>query len=158
MRTPPLGCLEEKLKKILFIILCILTASETLFANGGIHWWVNGAGTDPVVITLKNDADIILKKENLVLRFVDESVIVSCDYILYNKQNEEKQFDFAFNITESSYDSLMYYYITVDGNKLPSDLHKEVIEEENESSYSWWELSKIKLAAKKETIIQFVIV
>ena len=47
----------------------------------------------------------------------------------------------------------MYYYITVDGNKLPSDLHKEAFHEENESSYSWWELSKIKLAAKKETIV-----
>lgn len=103
------------------------------------------------MITLKNDADIILKKENLFLRFVDESVIVSCDYVLYNKQNEEKQLDFAFNITESPYDSLMYYYITVDGQKLPSELHKEICEDVNESSYSWWELSKIKLDEKKET-------
>lgn len=141
------------MRKRILILVSILISSIPLCANGGIHWGWNGSGTDPVVITLKNDADIILKKENLVLRFVDESVIVSCDYVLYNQQNEEKQFDFAFNITESSYDSLMYYYITVDGNKLPSDLHKEAFHEENESSYSWWELSKIKLAAKKETIV-----
>lgn len=141
------------MRKRILILVSILISSIPLCANGGIHWGWNGSGTDPVVITLKNDADIILKKENLVLRFVDESVIVSCDYVLYNQQNEEKQFDFAFNITESSYDSLVYYYITVDGQKLPSDLHKEAFHEENGSSYSWWELSKIKLAAKKETIV-----
>lgn len=139
------------MRKRILILVSILISSIPLCANGGIHWRDNGSGTDPVVITLKNDADIILKKENLVLRFVDESVIVSCDYVLYNKQNEEKQLDFAFNITESPYDSLMYYYITVDGQKLPSELHKEICEDVNESSYSWWELSKIKLAAKKET-------
>ena len=139
------------MRKRSLILVFILISSIPLCANGGIHWGWNGSGTDPVVITLKNDADIILKKENLLLRFVDEFVIVSCDYVLYNKQNEEKQLDFAFNITESPYDSLMYYYITVDGQKLPSDLHKEIREDENESSYSWWELSKIKLSAKKET-------
>lgn len=136
------------MRKRILILVSILISSIPLCANGGIHWGWNGSGTAPVVITLKNDADIILKKENLVLRFVDESVIVSCDYVLYNKQNEEKQLDFAFNVTESSYDSLMYYYITVDGQKLPSDLHKEICED---VYYSWWELSKIKLTAKKET-------
>ena len=139
------------MRKRILILVSILISSIPLCANGGIHWRDNGSGTAPVVITLKNDADIILKKENLVLRFVDESVIVSCDYVLYNKQNEEKQLDFAFNITESPYDSLMYYYITVDGQKLPSELHKEICEDVNESSYSWWELSKIKLDEKKET-------
>ena len=139
------------MRKRILILVSILISSIPLCANGGIHWGWNGSGTAPVEITLKNDADIILKKENLVLRFVDESVIVSCDYVLYNKQNEEKQLDFAFNITESPYDSLMYYYITVDGQKLPSELHKEICEDVNESSYSWWELSKIKLDEKKET-------
>lgn len=141
------------MRKRILILVSILISSIPLCANGGIHWRDNGSGTALVVITLKNDADIILKKENLVLRFVDESVIVSCDYVLYNQQNEEKQFDFAFNITESWYDSLMYYYITVDGQKLPSDLHKEALPGENLTSYSWWELSKIKLSAKKETNI-----
>ena len=76
------------MRKRILILVSILISSIPLCANGGIHWGWNGSGTDPVVITLKNDADIILKKENLVLRFVDESVIVSCDYVLYNQQNE----------------------------------------------------------------------
>ncbi len=139
------------MRKKILILVSILISSIPLCANGGIHWGWNGSGTASVVITLKNDADIILKKEKLLLRFVDESVIVSCDYVLYNKQNEEKQLDFAFNITESPYDSLMYYYIIVDGQKLPSELHKEICKDVNESSYSWWELSKIKLDEKKET-------
>lgn len=128
-------------------------SSISLYANGGIHWWQNGTGTKPSVITLKNDSDIILKKENLILRFVDDCVIVSCDYVLFNKSNAEKQIDFAFNITDSAHDSLKYYNIFVDGMNIDSELHKETCHDENDSSYSWWELSKIKLSAKKETNI-----
>lgn len=144
---------KERMRKKIYIVVCILISSIPLFANGGIHWWWNGSGTNPSVITLKNDSDIILKKENLILRFVDDCVIVSCDYVLFNKSNAEKQIDFAFNITDSSHDSLKWYDIFVDDLKVDSELHKEICHDVNESSYSWWELSEIKLAAKKETNI-----
>ena len=139
-------------RKMLTILGLLVLVSAPLFANGGIHWWVNGSGTNPSVITLKNDSDIILKKENLVLRFVDDCVIVSCDYVLFNKSNAEKQIDFAFNITDSAYDSLKYYDIFVNDLKVDSELHKDVVYDE-ENSFSWWELSKVKLSANKKTII-----
>ena len=120
--------LEKNMKRKMLTILGLLVlVSAPLFANGGIHWWINGSGTNPSVITLKNDSDIILKKENLVLRFVDDCVIVSCDYVLFNKSNAEKQIDFAFNITDSAYDSLKYYDIFVNDLKVDSELHKDVI-------------------------------
>ena len=140
------------MKKII-ILICILISSIPLFANGGIHWWENGTGTKPAVISLKNDSDIILKKENLVLRFIDDCVIVSCDYILFNKSNADKNIDFAFNITDSAYDSLKYYNIFIDGMNVDSELHKETSHDVNENAYSWWELSKINLSANKETNI-----
>lgn len=139
-------------RKMLILLGLLVLVSAPLFANGGIHWWINGSGTNPSVITLKNDSDIILKKENLVLRFVDDCVIVSCDYVLFNKSNTEKQIDFAFNITDSAYDSLKYYDIFVNDLKVDSELHKDVVYDE-ENSFSWWELSKVKLSANKETNI-----
>ena len=141
-----------KMKRVLFVLLCIAANSALLFANGGIHWWANGSGTKPAEITLKNDSDIVLKKENLTLRFVDDSVIVVCDYVLFNRHSSEKQIDFAFNVTEASRaSSLNYYNISVDGIKLESEFHLEKVDWGEERSYKYWELSKIKLASNKET-------
>ena len=59
-------------KKALKSLVLFLILSYPLSANGGIHWWRNGTGAEPAVITLKNDPEINLKKENLTLRFVDD--------------------------------------------------------------------------------------
>ena len=139
------------MKNFWIAFLWLFVFSLEGFANGGIRWYWNGSGTPPATITLKNDADISLKKENLTLRFVDDFVMVGCDYVLYNKSSSNKTIDFAFNITDSLHDSLVYYDICVDGKKLPSELHKEVNYDEMDGVISFWELSKISLAAKKET-------
>lgn len=141
------------MKRKILALLCMAIGSLPLCANGGIHWGENGSGTHPAVITLKNYSDIILKKENLALRFVDDAVIVSCDYVLFNKHESEKQIDFAFNITEGSHASLDYYNIFVEGRKLDSDFNTEISFDEIFTLYKYWELSKIKLAAKKETSV-----
>lgn len=141
------------MKKIIFYVLLTFICLSSLAANGGIHWWENGTGTsEPATITLKNDSDIVLKKENLTLRFIENSVIVSCDYILLNKNSSDKIIDFAFNITEGAHPALHYYDIFVDGTKLDSDLHTEKNDYDGDGIFtSYWELSKIKLNAKKET-------
>ncbi len=138
------------MKRLIFILL-LLASSFSLHANGGIHWWENGTGTsEPAVIILKNDSDIILKKENLSLHFVDDSVIVNCDYVLNNRSENEKVIDFAFNITDGPHAALQYYHILVEGRKLDSELHTDVIEDET-YFYRYWELSEIRLGAEKET-------
>ena len=139
-------------RKILKVFCLFLVLSSSVYANGGIHWWANGTGTPPAVITLTNDSEISLKKENLALRFVDDTVIVSCDYVLFNRHKEDKEIDFAFNITNAWYTSLYYYDIFIDGKKIDSELHTDVTRDESDS-YNYWELSKIKLAANKETSI-----
>ncbi|MBP5443721.1 MAG: hypothetical protein J6Y60_10820 [Treponema sp.] len=140
-----------KSKKITFAVFIAFTMAASAFANGGIRWYWNATGTPPAEITLKNDADISLKKENLTLRFVDDSVIVDCDYILFNKSGSDKQIEFAFNITDASNDSLIYYSIYLNGEKIPSNFHKETSWDEIESVYKFWELSKLTLASKKES-------
>ena len=137
--------------KIITLLFILFWSATIAFANGGIRWYWNATGTPPAQITLKNDADISLKKENLTLRFVDDSVIVDCDYILYNKSNATKQIEFAFNITDASNDSLIYYSIYLNGEKIPSDFHRETSWDEIESVYKFWELSKLTLASKKES-------
>ena len=137
--------------KIITLLFILFWSATIAFANGGIRWYWNATGTPPAQITLKNDADISLKKENLTLRFVDDSVIVDCDYILYNKSNATKQIEFAFNITDSSNDSLIYYSIYLNGEKIPSNFHRETSWDEIESVYKFWELSKLTLASKKES-------
>lgn len=141
----------RKSKKITFALFIAFTMATSAFANGGIRWYWNATGTPPAQITLKNDADISLKKENLTLRFVDDSVIVDCDYILFNKSGADKQIEFAFNITDAFHDSLIYYSIFLNGKKIPSDFHRETSIDEVESVYKFWELSKLTLASKKES-------
>ncbi|MBR4004456.1 MAG: hypothetical protein IKI90_01265, partial [Treponema sp.] len=141
----------RKSKKITFAVFIAFTMAASAFANGGIRWYWNATGTPPAEITLKNDADISLKKENLTLRFVDDSVIVDCDYILFNKSGSDKQIEFAFNITDASNDSLIYYSIYLNGEKIPSNFHRETSWDEIESVYKFWELSKLTLASKKES-------
>ena len=142
-------------RKILKVFCLFLVLSSSVYANGGIHWWANGTGTPPAVITLTNDSEISLKKENLALRFVDDTVIVSCDYVLLNKHKEDKEIDFAFNITKAPHLSLYYYDIFIDGKKINSELHRDKIDVDvnDDLYYNYWELSKIKLAANKETSI-----
>ena len=141
----------KAIRKFLTALFCLFVFLADGFCNGGIRWNWNGSGTPPATITLKNDAEISLKKENLTLRFVDDCVIVYCDYILYNKSSSNKTIDFAFNITDSYHDSLVYYNIFADGKKLACDLHKDVKYDEIDGIISFWALSKISLAAKKET-------
>ena len=140
-------------KKALKSLVLFLILSYPLSANGGIHWWRNGTGAEPAVITLKNDPEINLKKENLTLRFVDDSVIVTCDYVLSSKSKKDKEIDFAFNLTNAWESTTLYYYnIFAGGKRLQSELYREVIHDEIDLC-NYWELSKIKVAANKETQI-----
>lgn len=140
------------MKKTFSLITCIILSVSSVFANGGIHWWENATGTPPAKITLKNDSEITLQKEDLSLRFINDEVIVLCDYTLLNKSSATKEIDFAFNVTNATHNDVEYYDIYINGNKIESELHTDILNEDEFSNiYNIWELSKLKLEANKAT-------
>ncbi|MBO4386059.1 MAG: hypothetical protein J5817_03490, partial [Treponema sp.] len=62
------------MKKYLVITLLSLF-NVFLFANGGIPY--NSIDAEPVKVTLVNDKELILDKEQLIIKFVDDFAIVT---------------------------------------------------------------------------------
>ena len=122
--------------KKLSIFLIIFTLSLSLFANGGIPWEDVTIKDNGGRVSFKNDAEIKLSKENLNIHFVDDSVIVSCSYSLFNSSSTDKNIDFAFNLTDCWHKNYPdYYFIYQNGQKIDSTLKIENIFQDNNEPY-----------------------
>lgn len=142
--------------KKLSTFLILFTLNLSLFANGGIPWEDVTIKDNGGRVSFKNDAEIKLSKENLNIRFVDDSVIVSCSYYLFNSSSTDKNIDFAFNLTDCWHKNYPdYYFIYQNGQKIDSTLKIENIFQDNNEPYvaSFNEYSKLSLKAKTTTKI-----
>ena len=142
------------MKKFFLIVLIAVLLSTAVFSNGGIPWdFINSQGAK---ITLTNDKDFHLQKENLEIRFVEDCALVICEYELANVSSKSKAIDFAFNIPVTvggnlgKNDCLLFYKI-FDGEKELPFVTKEEIDNGNpwELFYVVWNTSKLSFAANE---------
>ncbi|MBP5403162.1 MAG: hypothetical protein J6Y36_08405 [Treponema sp.] len=149
--------------KKLFVLCAVvaLTASFSLFANGAIAYdWVEGSAQK---ITLTNDKNLHLKKENLTLKFEADTVLVTCEYLLENVSNEKKDIDFAFNIpvtlggTQRVNNFLLLYKIYENDKPLTFSSKKEYGKEDPfETEYIIWKLSKLSFEPKEAKSLKII--
>ncbi|MCR5614063.1 NADase-type glycan-binding domain-containing protein [Treponema sp.] len=147
--------MKHLVKKVcaLFAVVA-LTASFSLFANGGVAFdWVEGSAEK---ITLTNDKDLHLKKEDLTLKFEGETVLVTCEYLLENTSKEKKDIDFAFNIPvklggwQSLRSYLLLYKIYDNEKPLSFSSKEEVVNDDPfETHYDVWKVSKLSFEPKE---------
>lgn len=131
------------------------------FANGGIsyNYIENGAAK----VSLVNDKELVLEKENLSLKFDDDYVIVTCVYDLKNTSAAEKKINFAFNIPIevgtyiSAKYSLLYYHI-FENEKAISFTSKSEQKEQNPfcNSYDVWKISELHFLPYEEKSVTII--
>lgn len=148
------------MKKSIVVILLFLLPI-ICFANGGIPY--NYIENGSAKISLVNDKELILEKEDLTLKFEDDFVIVTCKYNLQNKSNKEKKINFAFNIPIevgtyiSEKYSLIYYHI-FENEKQISFISKNEKNEDDPwcNSYNLWKISELSFSPKEEKTITII--
>ena len=147
-------------KSVIFVAFLALCLDIPIFANGGIPWDSVLIRDNGGKVSFKNDADIKLNSEDLKISFVDDSVIVNCEYQLFNKSDTVKNIDFAFNLTDcyGTDHRPDYYFICQDGKKIDSQLKIDVpFLDENDTFVSTLnEYSKLSLKAKDTTSVSIV--
>ena len=148
------------MKKYLVITLLSLF-NVFLFANGGIPY--NSIDAEPVKVTLVNDKELILDKEQLIIKFVDDFAIVTCKYEIINKSKNTKKINFAFNIpiTVGEYQNykycLIYYKIFENQKELDFITKKETIEEiPFENKYEIWNQSSLTFSPEERKQLKIV--
>lgn len=143
------SCFKRFFSLVLFFC-CI--SSSSLFANGGIPWsYVDGSSGK---ITLTNDKDLHLKKEDLKIIFQDDKALVICEYNIENTSDEEKKIDFAFNIpvkVSNDYSNYLSIYKIYDNGKAISHTSKcEILNDEPFGTEKIiWNLSKFSFEPKE---------
>ena len=132
-----------------------------LFANGGIPY--NSIDAEPAKITLANDKELILDKEQLTIKFIDDFAIVKCKYEIINTSKNTKTINFAFNIpiTVGQYQDykycLLYYKIFENQTELDFITKKEVIEETPfENIYEIWNQSSLTFSSEERKQLEIV--
>lgn len=148
------------MKKISFILL-LLILSGICFANGGIPY--NSIEAEPAKVTLVNDKELILDKEQLTIKFIDDFAIVTCRYEIINKSKKAKNINFAFNIplTVGQYQNdkycLVYYKIFENQKELDFVTKNELIEEGPfEKIYEIWNQSSLSFSPEERKLLEIV--
>lgn len=148
------------MKKYLVIVFFNLF-NVLLFANGGIPY--NSIDAEPAKITLENDKELILDKEQLTIKFIDDFAIVKCKYEIINTSKNTKKINFAFNIpiTVGQYQDykycLLYYKIFENQKELDFITKKEVIEETPfENIYEIWNQSSLTFSSEERKQLEIV--
>lgn len=148
------------MKKYLVIVFLNLF-NVLLFANGGIPY--NSIDAEPAKITLANDKELILDKEQLTIKFIDDFAIVKCKYEIINTSKNTKKINFAFNIpiTVGQYQDykycLLYYKIFENQKELDFITKKEVIEETPfENIYEIWNQSSLTFSSEERKQLEIV--
>ena len=145
-----------------YLVIAFLSLFNVLlFANGGIPY--NSIDAEPAKITLANDKELILDKEQLTIKFIDEFAIVKCKYEIINTSKNTKKINFAFNIpiTVGQYQDdkycLLYYKIFENQKELDFITKKEVIEEMPfENKYEIWNQSSLTFSSEEKKQLEIV--
>lgn len=148
------------MKKYLLITLLNLF-SVFLFANGGIPY--NSIEAEPAKITLVNDKELILDKEQLIIKFIDDFAIVNCKYEIINTSKSIKKINFAFNIPitvgqdENDKHCLIYYKIFENQKEVDYITKKEAIENTPfENKYEIWNQSSLTFSSEEKKPLEIV--
>lgn len=140
--------------KRIILRLLLVCAAAAASANGGIPWESIEPGA--ARITLKNDRNLLLEKEDLTISLEEDAAVVTCEYVLTNTLREAKDVDFAFSIPIATAvgitDVFLEYGIRDGGRSIPFERREEVDNESDpwESQYRVWELSRLHFAPQEK--------
>ena len=148
------------MKKI-FLLLALAISGTFIFANGGIPY--NFIENGSAKISLINDKELILEKEDLTIKFEDDFAIVTCKYNLKNNSNNEKKINFAFNIPieVGSYISEKYsliYYNIFENEKQISFTSKSECKTDDPwcNSYNLWKISELNFSPNENKSVTII--